>query len=201
MYITIFELNHKDKRTANSIMNRHEMHRDIQSLFGDNRENAKNIYRIVERNGKIMLYIYSEKPVDKASAHFGMKFIGEGTLPEHKKGERAYIDMLVTPIKTILCEYDGKKRKRPIFNSEERIEWCRKKAIENGFHIDNIAEVKKETLKIDKHNGMKPWVLDAYEYKLEAVISDPDKFTECMINGFGRNGSYGAGLLVVTSQV
>ena len=196
MFVTVFELDHKNKRTINSVLNRHEMHRDIQSLFGDSRKESSNVYRVIERNGKLLLYIYSVKKVDKAQAHFGMKFLGEGSVPTYEYGNQLNIDMLVTPIRTIRCE-DGKKRKRPIFNRMERITWCRRKAEENGFVIDDIAEVKKEPLQIDKHGGESPWTIDAYEYKLRATIIDAKKFANCLINGFGRNGSYGAGMIII----
>lgn len=196
MLVTVFELNHKDKRTIGSIMNRNEMHRDVQALFGDDRVQGKNVYRITERNGRLLLYIYSERPVDKAKAHFGMKFLGEGTMPSHQEGELLNINMLVTPIRTILCE-DGKRRKRPIFDSEERIAWCRRKAKENGFEIGQIAEIKKESFRVDKRGGRKPWTLDAYEYRLSARITDAKAFDDCLLNGLGRNGSYGAGMIII----
>ena len=196
MIVTVFELNHKDKRTVNSIMNRHEMHRDIQALFNEERKGCKNVYRIIERKEKLFLYLYSEVPIDKARVHFGMKYLGEGEVPYHKIGEELIIDMLVTPIRTIQCE-DGKKRKRPVFDKDKRILWCKRKAKENGFEIADIRELKKETLRIDKHNGNSPWIIDAYEYEVRATIVDAERFNDCLINGLGRNGSYGAGMIII----
>ena len=196
MYVTVYELNARDKRTCLSVANRNEMHRDVESLCACDGCSGKYVYRVAERKGKLLLYIYSEIPTHKENAHFGMKFLGEGEIDARKNGDAIRIDVLATPIQTI-TDYNGKKKKRPIFDATKRLEWCKRKALANGFRIDNIAEAKKEVFHIDKHNGKSEWRVDAYEYKLEATIVDEDKFRECMMNGFGRNRAYGAGMMFI----
>ena len=198
MIVTVYELNWKDDRTIRSVMNRNEMHRDIQALFDGDRQEHSNVYRIIERKEKLLLYLYSETPVEHSRAHFGMKYLGEGTVPQVLDNDVLEIDMLVTPIRTIACA-DGRRRKRPIFSQKERLKWCRRKALENGFEILELAEVKREKLRIDKHDG-KPWTLDAYEYKVRARVTDENCFQSCLLHGFGRNGAYGAGMIIMGRQ-
>lgn len=193
MYATAIELDYTDSRTIHSINNRAEMHRDIQTLFNDSRENEKNVYRIVKKDDKVILYIYSNSKIIKSNMHFGMKFLGEGELPALKNGDVVKFDILVAPTKS-----NSQGKKIPINNTAMKTEWLLKQAERNGFEILDVFNFGTDSVYVKKKEH--EWKLTTARYKIVAKITNEDDFNKAMVNGIGKGGSYGLGMMLLTAM-
>lgn len=195
MYQSLYKLMTNTYKAAVSLHNRNELHRDIQRLMGESREENKTVFRVFDTNNGEYLLLYSErKPANPCGQ---MPWMCEEPIPQQNvPADGAFIafDVVVTPIRNGL-DANGKKKKYYLGDSAKRLDWLGEKAEAGGFRILTADEVGQQRFDMKKGNSHTFWA-KAYEYRGIAQITDRRLFEHCLTNGLGGNACYGAGLIL-----
>ena len=201
MILTKVKLDLRSPSARQALTDCGDMHRNIQALFGESREDAGVLYRAQKTERGCTVYILSSrKPVfDEASARSGMIPAGtrdmtavEGLFAE---GRRFRFDLLTMPSKKESDRTRKNSQRRILRNPEERLAWLARKAEAGGFRILSASDEEGETLRAKKSGG-ELWI-HTTRFTGVLEITDPDRFLDAWKNGIGPEKAYGLGMLMV----
>lgn len=95
---------------------------------------------------------------------------------------------------------NGKRRPGPRLDcreDEERLEWLRWKAGDNGFSVESVglSIVSFPAIKLRKAASETGGCFNAVQFDGILVVTNPDKLRDAVRNGIGQQKAYGFGLL------
>ena len=95
-------------------------------------------------------------------------------------------------VKKAVFNEDGSRKKQGIrVPHSEPEEWLKKKAIENGFEIENVTVTKKHSQNASKGFQM------AVDFEGVLTVKDKNLFLNAVSKGIGPSKAYGMGLLLL----
>ncbi len=199
MYMTVLNINYDTMKEMDENIdysNMNSIHQWLTGRFHKSRKDAHILFKFITMGKDLKVYIQSDDPfpaqnIEKA----GAKLISCFELPKVKAGD--------TILFRINCSADkymaGKKNSEFITDSNERVEWLKRKT-DPAMEILNIQELQKSRYiseKTDKKTGkLKKTKIQFIEYMGMACVSDPESFMEMIHNGIGRFKNYGLGMLL-----
>ncbi len=207
MFISAFILDRRSASVRQCLRNAQDMHRNIMSGFGNNGSNSEGsrlgvLYRLVDSGTDIKLYVLS--PVLPNWNSFEEKgFYIEDTPKEVSyvssvtgAGNRFGFDLLCIPSKKEKRE--GKNSRRILLKTEEeRVEWLRKKAEQNGFSLLWVREEGGSKVMVKtKHSSTEAWH-GGIRFRGELVVLDAALFSKAFQKGIGAGKAYGFGMLLL----
>lgn len=203
MYLTKITLSLADRSIQRALGDCQQMHRLIMGLFDTDRASANVLYRLRSAQGAIAVYIYSSAPLKSDRLTLGMKFAGERDmgpwLESLSEGQRWNFDLLACPSKKVAVEGIKNSRRRILRTPDERTDWLRHKAMQNGFAVMTVRELgsSQQTGHHPAENGGRLYI-DNYHYQGTLQVTDAALFRNVVSSGLGPGKAYGLGMLLLT---
>lgn len=197
MFIVKVKLDIKNPSVRQALNNAQDMHRNIQKLFGETREEAQVLYRVVRRREAIYVYIQSgvQPKVDSLPCN-GMSLVNIANMDEklnrYMNGDRLKIDLLAYPSKKVAGDSKNSKRVS-LHTAEERMQWLSNKLEQNGMKVVAVAENGRESVKLRKQSG--EYTLNGYHYSGVVEMTDLQTFIQGLRRGIGAEKAYGFGMV------
>ena len=201
MILTRLNLDLRSPSARQALTDCGDLHRNIQALFGESREDAGILYRTQKTERGCTVCILSAKPpvFDERAAHNGMIPAGTRDMMAVEalftEGRRFRFDLLTVPAKKALDRTRRNSQRRILRDPEERLAWLARKAEAGGFRILSAADEEGETLHAKKAGG-ELWI-HTTRFSGVLEITDPDRFLDAWKNGIGPEKAYGLGMLMV----
>lgn len=85
---------------------------------------------------------------------------------------------------------------KQLLDANEQEQWLLRKAKSNGFQIKQV-QLKQPVEKILIHNSQSATKLIGVDFHGQLIVTNRRSFINALINGIGREKSYGFGLLIV----
>lgn len=202
MYLTKIELDLGNRAVRAALGDCQKMHRLLNGLFDQSRENAQLLYRVNAGGSDCTIYLYSERPVHRERLFPFMTLAGERDVSGWQRtmtdGRRIRFDLLTMPSKKV-AQADGKNSRRRVLRTvDERMTWLARKASQNGFEILGVQELGVASV-TGNHaaelGGQMNW--DAYHYIGILEIRDADAFQKALSCGIGPGKAYGLGMILL----
>ncbi len=201
MYLTKLRVPLTNRKAAEALGDCQKMHRMICGLFGTRRQDENILYRVHVIRGSIQIYLYSEYPPE--SLPETVQLAGQRDLTQWIDGMSAGnslgFDLLTCPSKKVYqAEKNKNSRRRILREPQERLDWLKGKAEQNGFRILDVWELE-QSHNYGRHSSGKgeAFHLDAYHYQGILCITDADLFRKAIQVGIGPEKAYGLGMLMV----
>ena len=202
MYLWRIELDLSSPRVRLGLSDRQKLHQLVTGLFGTSRKNADLLYRYKADGAKVMLYLYSSLPICEEALSREIRLTGGRDVSDWLAGMYAGqvmgFDLLTMPFRKV---YDGEhknSRRRLLRQPEERMDWLRRKAEQNGFAVLSVQEDPAERIyashAADRGGRL---FLDVWRYTGSLQITDAEQFRAALQNGIGPDKAYGLGMLLL----
>lgn len=164
------------------LVDRHDMHRNIQGFFGTTREAAKVLYRITKDG--IYVSATADPIVPESN---GISVVAAREIPMRSEGDVLRFNVFTRPYKKV------KGHRIPLIQENERLAWLCKQGKRHGFEIVSVSETGHGTVK----SISKGFEIEGYYYSGALMVADREKFSSVLENGIGAEKAYGLGLLLV----
>lgn len=164
------------------LIDRQDLHKNIQAFFGASREESRVLYRIT----KDSIYVTaSTAPITTESNGISVVAVKELTLPDD--GEILRFNLFVRPYK----KREG--HRIPLTNEQARLEWLFKQGQRYGFEYITVRENGHGTIR----SKLKGFEVEGFYYSGLIRVIDKDKIADALENGIGAEKAYGLGMLLV----
>lgn len=200
MYLIRIEMPLQSKEVMNCLRDAQQMHQLITRIFDSPQNKNHILYRLTVRQMRLMVYVYSDVPVSKNVDYVkvtGQKDISD-YIDQFENDDVLGFNLCACPSKK--QKEDGKKNSRRLLlrSLDERLEWLRRKAHQNGFKIIDVMEQSQihNYARHSKDKGGKMFV-SGYEYQGTLKVSNADLFKQALQKGIGTGKAYGLGMLLV----
>lgn len=181
-----------------------KLHGAIENSFAFGR--TRKLWRIDYLLDKCYLLVVSEEKPDflDLTVQFGAKEDWEtksydGLLNRIAEGQRWQFRLCANPVVSV-CQGEGKRGKVHAVTMEKQKKWLLDRCERNGFSLteEEFDVVDSRWYKFNKH-GRNVITLRTATYEGELIVTDPERFTDALIWGIGREKAYGCSLLTITS--
>lgn len=202
MYLTKIELQLSNRTVCTALGDCQKMHRLLNGLFDDSRQDVQLLYRVRNRGRECSVYLYSNCPIRQEKLLPFMTLEGQRDLSlwlnSMVPGRQLRFDLLTMPSKKEHQEKGKNSRRRILKTEEERLAWMERKAAQNGFAMVQLQEL--ETVGFsgrhsEEQGGRMSW--NAYRYTGILEIRDADAFRKAMERGIGPEKAYGLGMILL----
>ncbi|MBS3934091.1 MAG: type I-E CRISPR-associated protein Cas6/Cse3/CasE [Truepera sp.] len=103
-----------------------------------------------------------------------------------------------TVTKKDAADPEGKKRKRHgLKDVEEQLQWLHRQGAKGGFMVLGAMVAQSERIRMHKHDGGSPIVIQSAHYEGHLKITDLETFKRTLETGLGHAKALGFGLLSV----
>ncbi len=199
LYLSCLTLAADHNRTRSELDHPYELHRTICKAWQDP-EAARILFRPETAPGVVRVIVQSLTPPDWSrldvaanylKAHDGPK---EVRLDGLQDGQALAFRLRCRPSKRIGDPGNDDEGKRKSLRTREEIfDWLHRKAVENGFKVEEAAFDR--VYWHDSKEGKDPKPLGGVVFDGILVVTDPDKLREAVRNGIGPQKAFGFGLL------
>lgn len=208
MFLSRLVLDRRNPSVIQSLRDCHDMHRTIMKAFPESgsanaREKYGVLYRLIEQEKNIVLYVLSDiEPEWESIRSNGFEAKGckdiSGLLNVLIPKRRFAFDILVQPYRKQSRE-EGNSRRIMLRTPEERQAWLEKKATENGFRLEWFREEGHNLItgKHSEENGGAMFI-GTVRYRGVLSVEDKEKFTKAFKRGIGPGKAYGLGMLMLS---
>lgn len=202
MYLTKITMPIRERAVRNAIADAQAMHRMLCGLFEKSRADAKLLYRTNEIGRHIVVYMYSEEPINRSKLLPFMLFEGEREISDVINSVDCETvlryDVIVSPSKKVAREGDRLSRRTGLKDAKKRSEWLTKRFAEGGCDLLNVLELEKSTIGF-VHNNDHVGRGSAYTYHYTGTIRvrNAKQFAEMMSTGIGPYKAYGCGMIMI----
>ena len=210
IYLSYLLLNQNKPEVRRALGNAYEMHRTIMRAFDDGtqapaREEFGILYRLFDTSG-LKLYVMHQAEADWskiANQGFTLAKVAnnpkamDGVMQSLQQGATYKFDLLCAPAKKV--KQEGKHSQRHFLATpEERLEWLRRKAEQNGFALcePSVLESGQQKIFMNKH-GCGQSALAAAHFQGELNVLDAERFQSAFANGIGAGKAFGLGMLLL----
>ncbi len=201
MILTKYDLDLRSPSARQALLDCEDMHRNIQALFGGSRRDAGVLYRMRKTDRGCGIYILSACPPEcgEEALRLGMVCVGSKDLSPLEslflKDRMFRFELLTMPAKKESDRSKKNSRRRVLRDPEERLNWIKRKAEQNGFRLLSVSEEEGETLRARKQTG-ELW-LHTTLFTGILQITEPEEFRTAWKNGIGPEKAYGLGMLML----
>jgi len=209
MYLSRLLLNPRNRQAQRETADPYNLHRTILRAFNSDRETASVLHRLEmnPRSGQMMLLVQSairpdwgwliEKgyllPADQ-SRDLENPAVKEVNL-SLRDGQTLQFRLTANPtIKKVRRDENGKRlnsNRVPLLREEKQIVWLKKRATDNGFHIQH-ADISSQRKQTSRRKGITVYTV---QFNGRLQITDTQKFKKALEKGIGPAKAFGCGLL------
>lgn len=201
MIQSVIELDLSHHAVQSALRDAQRMHRLVTGLLESGRKEQNLLYRVRADENGVRLLIRSDGPIHRARLLSFMRLSEETALDDRidtlSAGQRLRFELLTMPYKKIADGMGANSRRRMLQTAEERLEWLRRKAEQNGFALCCVIEIsagKSTACHREEKGGA--LAMDAFSYVGELQITDADAFRAALRRGIGAGKAYGYGMLL-----
>ena len=168
----------------------HQMHQEIQWLFGSTRAENNVLYYVGISRNKFYVYVRSTKKPEMNSTVLKCLYSVEET-EEYENNKVYRFQIACNPTKQRCGKRTG------LTNREDVLAWLARKGEMNGFEVlDTYAcGISKEYVAKEENS----FTFVKAEITGSLVVTDKEKFAECVERGIGRELAYGCGMLLLAA--
>lgn len=200
MYLQVYEMG-INKQTAEMIDNAQQMHRVLTGLVHTARKDNDLLYRLEYRRGMPLLFVQSDTILEK---HHALRQIAEANLddllkPYAVKGADICFSLVTVPFRKNGTKLKYFKDDAMGPADEQRKAWVTRRLEDRGLKVVTVHEgEKRSTSFVRRGSGKVEYT--AYEYTVQAVVSNPQLFYDAWKKGVGREKAYGSGMFLLRSM-
>ena len=205
MFMTCVEIDRLHPSARQALADCCDMHRNVMRLFASsndsiNRNEEQVLFRVIEQQNRINLYVTSKKRPDLSKAGWLVadqcrQRNMQPLLDAFSVGQVLSFDLLAHPSRKTKVE--GKNSARVFLRTpEERLLWLTRQGEKYGFRILNLQEDEPYDLYGKRATGK--IVLRVVRLKGQLQITDVDAFRAAYPNGIGPEKAYGLGMLLLS---
>lgn len=210
MILTRLLLNPDKPKTAMAIANPNIFHGALSSL--QNHREDRLLWRVDPLNGKRYLLTLSQEPLDTTPliAQFGYPDSPaqwknyQPLLDRVKEGSCWQFRLCANPTISLKRFRGDTQRGKVIspISEEQKMDWLLHKGETNGFQVvpGSVSVLESKWVRFVKDkasNDRKSVTLQEVTYQGLLIVTDPERFKQCLISGLGRSKAYGMGLLTI----
>lgn len=202
MYLTKLALQRQSVTVRNALADCQQMHRNIQQLFMQTRQESATLYRLQSDGIMNYLYLYSKNPPQIEVLPDGYSIVATRDITDWVRGMQTgqfwKFDLQAIPSKKVQQEGKKNSQRRILRTPEERSEWLERKAEQNGFAIE-FEEQQPIPVQYGQHSAEmgNELYLDGYRFEGTLRITNAEKFQHALCNGIGAGRAYGFGMLLL----
>lgn len=172
-----------------------------RSLYQGTKKPDRYLFRLLQlANGTVKLFLLSQnKPNYKILAKYGrLKTIA--TKPyqiDLANTKDVNFNLLAAPT------YRSKKTHKlmPLTNFKMQKNWLTEKGKINGFKVKHVRVISEQMTSYQHDENSQKIDFKLIEFQGTLTITDKNKFKKALINGIGRNKSYGLGMLLLEPEL
>lgn len=202
MYLTKIEMDLGNRAVREALADCQKMHRLLNGLCEVARGDAQLLYRLKNAGRTCSAYLYSAEPLCRGKCLPFMEWAGERDISAlvsgFRNGKVMRFDLVTMPSKKVPAGNGKNSQRRVLRLPEERIEWLRRKAEQNGFSILQVQEL--EGTDFSGNHGMEKgsrMVWNAYHYSGLLEVADEAAFRKAFSSGIGPGKAYGLGMILL----
>lgn len=207
MYLSRLQLDPRSKQARTDLASPYELHATLCHAFaGPNQTPARFLWRA--EVGKIPIVLVQsagmpdwEKLARRFPGYFAQPPASKPIPLEHLQPAQVLRFRLranPTVTKKDPNNPDSKKRKRHGLKTlEEQLEWLHRQGAKGGFSVLGAMVVQSERVRMYKHDGSGPIVLQSVLYEGHLKITDLEVFKHTLAAGLGHAKALGFGLLSI----
>ncbi len=202
MILTKIELALSNPGVRAALRDSQKMHRLVTGFFGAGRQEGNILYRSRVVGAVVELYLYSGLAADPARQLPGMRVAAQRDVTAWLEGMQAGnilgFQLETMPFRKIAEHGTKNSRRRALRTAEERKNWLRRKAEQNGFEILSLEETPGE-----KHLARHATeaggclTLDSWIYTGRLCITNAEAFRLAVQQGIGPGKAYGLGMMLL----
>lgn len=204
MYISKITMSLSEPAARKALYDCQKMHQLVTGLFGTSRSENDILFRTRTERGNIAIYIYSSIPVKNEKVLPWMNLVAcrnvDGWLKSLQAGGVYGFDILATPTKKVPRE-NGRSQRRVLRTEEERLNWLKRKAEQNGFEIVSYVLQNAVPAVYGSHEEGSggDFAMGVYQMQGYLKITNEDLFRKAVQKGIGAGKAYGIGMLMLKS--
>ena len=202
MYLSKILLNPMHPSARQALRDRHDLHRNVQSMLPGDETPEAPLYRIIETRMEIQLLILSDSMPEREAVESLGGVLQSTTdmtrLPElYRTGAVLRFSLLAAPSKKTAAENGGNSRRIALRAPEERVAWLSRQGEKYGFQVLECYEPSAaKQLQVGRKSG--GFVLSAVELSGMLRIEDAERFWASWRKGIGPEKAYGLGLMLLS---
>ncbi|WP_027945940.1 type I-E CRISPR-associated protein Cas6/Cse3/CasE [Amycolatopsis taiwanensis] len=225
MFLSKLTVNVTSREFRRDYADVHRMHRTVMSAFPDaSQQHAARqahgaLWRLDTAQRGFILYVQSHTKPDWTPLPRG--YLTEPArvrdlqpvLDAVQPGRKLAFRLVANPTRSIHTEgtpgQRGRGKRVPHRNPEKQIEWLARQGERHGFVIPiaangqaDVAPSSTPTLRGHKNDKQKQLItVEPVRYDGHLIITDPETFTNALLNGVGRAKAFGCGLITLALPV
>jgi CRISPR system Cascade subunit CasE len=204
MYLSRIKLDLNKSATRKAISSPQILHGMVENCFT---EKNRTLWRLDSLNGTLYLLIISKTTPNFEDLALQICKNGErGETKDYttfmdiiKNGQGFRFRFRGNPVHSVVVEKGIRGKVTPHVGERHKREWFAKKAIQNGFTVDDdqFSIVETGVQQFYKKDKGTPVRLSYTVFEGILVVKDKDLFVKALTQGIGRAKAYGCGLITI----
>ena len=211
MYISRVEIDMDNRKKIRDLTHVGAYHNWVERSFPSEiqeKSRSRKLWRLDAIGGKSYLLVVSEtKPELEMFERYGVKGSVQIKAYHHflfslQKGNRMRFRVVLNPVKTFSMGVGNRGETKPIYTTEEQMNYLIERAEKNGFllNAEDFSVVEKGNVVLKKANQSSTRLNKAV-YEGNLTISDVELFKNLLTLGMGKHKAYGFGMMTVIPMV
>lgn len=202
MYLTRIDIDPYSSHAPRLLQDTYAMHQVMCDLADQPRSEANLLHRIVSRNNRVSVYVYSAQPLDHNRIARGLRLGGERDLTPLfdglKNGQVLAFDLVTMPSKKIRQKDRTQNSRRVLLrNPAERKTWLERQLERFGMKLLSVTENEAVHAAAWQRRRKNAFQLRGYHYTGYVRITDADLARDAISRGIGPERAFGFGMLMV----
>lgn len=192
MYMTVLKMTRQSILNASNLLDLNDsnlVHQWLCSQQDSSRSEAGILYRVIDKNDEIFMYIQSKAPFNVNRINdFGFTYIKSFDLSSIDLSKITTFDVQCFPC----VQKDGKSFF--IKNMADRYNWLQKQFEKHGIQLLSCAEYKLSNVIMAKTTPIR---FETASYRGTIKVTNENLALDLLVNGLGRLKNYGCGLVLI----
>lgn len=207
MYLSRLQLNPRSKQARTDLANPYQLHATLCRAFvPEDQPPPRFLWRLEESKTPQVLVQSANLPnweilTQRFPGYFAQSPQSRPIPLDHLQPSqilRFRLKANPTVTKRDPANPEGKKRKRHgLKEVEEQLQWLHRQGQKSGFAVLGAMVAGSERVKIYKHDGRSPIVIQSALYEGHLKITDIETFKQTLATGLGHAKALGFGLLSI----
>lgn len=192
MYMTVLKMTRSSILNATDLLDLNDSNAVHQWLCGQqdsSRSEAGILYRIIDKNDEIFMYIQSKAPFNINNVNsFGFEYVKSFDISNINLSKLTTFDVQCFP-----CIQKDRKSYF-IKNTSDRYVWLQRQFEKHGIQLISCTEYKLSNVIMTKN---RPIRFETASYRGTIKVIDESLALDMLVHGLGRLKNYGCGLLLI----
>ena len=191
MYMTVLKMTRQSILNAPNLLDLNDsnlVHQWLCSQQDSSRSEAGILYRVIDKNDEIYMYIQSKAPFNVNNINdFGFEYV--------KAFDLGNIDLNKITTFDVQCFPCTQKDRKSFFikNTTDRYNWLQRQFEKHGIQLLSCTEYKLSNVIMTKTTPIR---FETASYRGTIKVTDENLALDLLVSGLGRLKNYGCGLLL-----